>query len=52
MKVIKILLSTILFIVALHAQGQSSSLNVGINYMTRLQSAKANIRMPEYIGEA
>lgn len=50
MKVIKILLSTILFIAVQQAQGQSSSLNVGINYMTRLQSAKANIRMPEYIG--
>lgn len=50
MKVIKILLSIILFIAVQQAQGQSSSLNVGINYMTRLQSAKANIRMPEYIG--
>lgn len=50
MKVIKILLSTILFIAVQQAQGQSSSLNVGINYMTRLQSAKANIRMPEYTG--
>lgn len=50
MKVIKILLSTILFIAVQQSQGQSSSLNVGINYMTRLQSAKANIRMPEYIG--
>ena len=25
-------------------------LNVGVNYAMRLQSAKANIRMPEYIG--
>ena len=32
------------------AQGQTSSLNVGVNYAMRLQSAKANIRMPEYIG--
>lgn len=47
---IKSLVIVIAIFAIQHAQGQSSSLNVGINYMTRLQSAKANIRMPEYIG--
>lgn len=50
MRTIRTLLFAVLIIAAQQAQGQTSSLNVGFNYATRLQSAKANIRMPEYIG--
>ena len=50
MRTIRTLLFAVFVIAAQQAQGQTSSLNVGFNYATRLQSAKANIRMPEYIG--
>ena len=50
MRTIRTLLFAVFVIAAQQAQGQTSSLNVGVNYAMRLQSAKANIRMPEYIG--
>ena len=50
MRTIRTLILAVLAIAAQQAQGQTSSLNVGVNYAMRLQSAKANIRMPEYIG--
>lgn len=50
MSTIRTLLFAVFVIAAQQAQGQTSSLNVGVNYAMRLQSAKANIRMPEYIG--
>lgn len=50
MSTIRTLLFAVFGIAAQQAQGQTSSLNVGVNYAMRLQSAKANIRMPEYIG--
>lgn len=50
MSTIRTLLFAVFVIGTQQAQGQTSSLNVGVNYAMRLQSAKANIRMPEYIG--
>ena len=50
MRTIRTLILAVLAIAAQQAQGQTSSLNAGFYYATRLQSAKANIRMPEYIG--
>lgn len=50
MRTIRTLILAVLSIAAQQAQGQTSSLNAGFYYATRLQSAKANIRMPEYIG--
>lgn len=50
MRTIRTLILAVLSIGTQQAQGQTSSLNVGVNYAMRLQSAKANIRMPEYIG--
>lgn len=50
MSTIRTLLFAVFGIGTQQAQGQTSSLNVGVNYAMRLQSAKANIRMPEYIG--
>ncbi len=50
MRTIRTLLFAVFVIGTQQAQGQTSSLNVGVNYAMRLQSAKANIRMPEYIG--
>ena len=49
MSTIRTLLFAVFVIGTQQAQGQTSSLNVGVNYAMRLQSAKANIRMPEYI---
>ena len=48
MSTIRTLLFAVFVIGTQQAQGQTSSLNVGVNYAMRLQSAKANIRMPEY----
>ena len=50
MRTIRTLLFAVFVIAAQQAQGQTSSLNAGFYYAMRLQSAKANIRMPEYIG--
>ena len=48
MRTIRTLILAVLAIAAQQAQGQT--LNAGFYYAMRLQSAKANIRMPEYIG--
>lgn len=50
MKAIRIFTLAAITLTAQQTAGQTSSVNIGVDYMIRLQNVEENIRMPEYIG--